>query len=147
MEALGRQFGVKEKEEERRKKEESVIDLDGEGSGGGEEEKEEEEEGEPKKKKRKTRTETKLDVKCEANEGLVAAFKELSKYEFEEGQKFKGAAYVKVANALAALEDKVESGKACLELKGVGKASAKKIDQFLETGKIDRLEEARMSRE
>ncbi|KDO31588.1 hypothetical protein SPRG_19502 [Saprolegnia parasitica CBS 223.65] len=79
----------------------------------------------------------------EKNQALAEAFAELAGFEFKRGEKFKGGSYSKVAKAIRDAEDKIESGKAAMKLKGIGKASASKIDEFLEHGKIEKLEEYR----
>ncbi|CAE7503845.1 unnamed protein product [Symbiodinium pilosum] len=82
------------------------------------------------------------------NEELAALFDELASFEFKKGgtSKFAGAAFKKVAATLRGLE-KVTTGKSLASLKGVGKESVKKIDQYLETGKIDKLEKYRSGEE
>jgi len=77
------------------------------------------------------------------NEELAALFKELSAFEFKNKQKWEGRAYQKVADVLSQQPEKITSGSEAKKLQDIGKESAKKIDQFLETGKIDRLEKYR----
>jgi len=85
----------------------------------------------------------KVEVACEsdANAALAGAFKELSDYEFKGGAQMKGLAYKKVSAALSDHPTPITSGKEAAKLPGIGKSSAEKIDQFLATGKIDKLEE------
>jgi hypothetical protein len=68
---------------------------------------------------------------------------------YAEDNKFGGLTNQKVARAVAGLEFKVTSGEDLVEkaskVPGVGAGSAKKIDEFLETGKIEQLEEKRGS--
>lgn len=113
---------------------------------GGKVKKEEDEEAEngdvgdePKAKKQKK----KPTAVCEANQALADAFAELSGFEFKRGEKFKGGTWSKVAKAIRDSEDEISSGKLALKLKGVGKSSAAKIDEFLETGTLEKLEEYR----
>eukprot|EP00471_Norrisiella_sphaerica_P002359 CAMPEP_0184478374 /NCGR_PEP_ID=MMETSP0113_2-20130426/421_1 /TAXON_ID=91329 /ORGANISM="Norrisiella sphaerica, Strain BC52" /LENGTH=275 /DNA_ID=CAMNT_0026856141 /DNA_START=248 /DNA_END=1075 /DNA_ORIENTATION=+ len=85
----------------------------------------------------------------EENQGLVECFWELGNFEFKNrGDKFKGINYHKVCRALAGLDFKVTSGAAIAKGKkkvaGIGASSGKKIDEYLETGKIDRLERFRV---
>ncbi|ETV95858.1 hypothetical protein H310_10900 [Aphanomyces invadans] len=77
------------------------------------------------------------------NQALAEAFSDLAGFEFKKGDRFKGGSYSKVAKAIRDAEDALTSGKQAMKLKGVGKASATKIDEFLETGKIEKLEEYR----
>jgi hypothetical protein len=99
---------------------------------------EEDEEAEEKPKKR-----SKLVALCEKNQELADAFAELSGFEFKRGEKFKGGAWSKVAKAIRESEDVITSGKQATKLKGIGKSSAAKIEEFLETGTIHTLEEFR----
>ncbi|CAE7463340.1 unnamed protein product [Symbiodinium sp. CCMP2456] len=79
------------------------------------------------------------------NEELAKLFDELSSFEFKKGgtSKFAGVAYKNVAATLRGLDEKVISGKSIAHLKGVGKETVKKIDQYIETGSIERLEKYR----
>ncbi|CAE7267019.1 unnamed protein product [Symbiodinium sp. CCMP2592] len=79
------------------------------------------------------------------NEELAKLFDELSSFEFKKGgtSKFAGVAYKSVAATLRGLHEKVDSGKSIAHLKGIGKESVKKIDQYIETGSIERLEKYR----
>ena len=58
-----------------------------------------------------------------------------------------GAAYKKVAEALSRLSAPVRTGKALAsgkeKVQGIGKASGEKIDEYLVTGKIEKLEQYR----
>jgi len=75
------------------------------------------------------------------NAVIADLFTELCGFCFKEGDKFKGVAYRKVALALQEHPDKIETGKEAMKLKGVGKASGEKIQEYLDTGKIEKLEE------
>lgn len=79
----------------------------------------------------------------EANEALAKCFDELSSFEFKKKQKFKGIAYKKAAATLRLYEDKITSGAEVSVLPNIGKESVKKINEFLETGSIERLEKYR----
>jgi DNA polymerase/3'-5' exonuclease PolX len=76
------------------------------------------------------------------NQELADIFDSLSYHETDE---FKKAAYDDAAYAISKLTFKVTSGeelsKGPKKVPGIGKGIAKKIDEFLETGKIKRLEE------
>ncbi|CAI5702490.1 hypothetical protein KXD40_003340 [Peronospora effusa] len=80
---------------------------------------------------------------CKANQTLADAFVELSGFEFKRGEKFKGGTWAKVAKAIRDCDFILTCGKDALQLKGVGKSSAAKIDEFLETGTLKTLEEYR----
>lgn len=82
-----------------------------------------------------------VDCAAEGNGALASAFAELAEFEFKKGERMKGAAYKKVAKALAETTDEITSGKQAAKLPGIGKSSAAKIDEFLETGAIAKLEE------
>ncbi len=75
---------------------------------------------------------------------------QLASFAYAEDNKFGGLTNQKVARAIAGLEFKVTSGKNLVKkaskVQGVGVSSAKKIDEFLETGKMEQLEEKRGSK-
>lgn len=53
---------------------------------------------------------------------------------------FKHKAYRKAASVLGAHPTRIRSGEEALRLPGVGSKIAKKIDEFLETGKLAKLD-------
>ena len=75
------------------------------------------------------------------NAPLAGVFKELSSFEYKKGDNIKGTAYKKVSAALAAHTAQITSGKEAKKLAGIGKSSADKIDEFLSSGKVAKLEE------
>eukprot|EP00434_Breviolum_minutum_P000389 symbB.v1.2.000329.t1/scaffold6.1/size569917/32 len=79
------------------------------------------------------------------NQELCSQFKELAAHEFKKGgsSKFAGIAFNKVVAVLQTLDYKVTSGDSIAHMKGIGKESVKKIDQYLEKGIIDKLERIR----
>lgn len=87
------------------------------------------------------------DVANEKNRELVEVFKELASFEFKhptDGKaKFRGIAYNKVVTQLKSFEKRILYGSDVKHLPGVGPQSVIKIDEFLETGKLDRLERYR----
>mmetsp|Transcript_26423 Transcript_26423/g.63765 ORF Transcript_26423/g.63765 Transcript_26423/m.63765 type:complete len:326 (+) Transcript_26423:188-1165(+) len=100
----------------------------------------------PGGKKKKKRPAPKAEI--DENQGLVDSFWDLASFEFKHMMNtMKGISYQKVARALASYGKKVSSGvklsKGKEKLPGVGKASAAKIDEYLENGKIERLERYR----
>jgi len=78
-----------------------------------------------------------------ANAELSEFFKELSVFEFKLKARFKGMAYKKVAALLAEVPEKVTSSAQVKDTSGIGPASLKKIEEYLETGKIQKLEKYR----
>ena len=78
------------------------------------------------------------------NEEIAWALEALASLEGEEhGSKdpFKIRAYRKAAEIIRELDYEVTSGEEAKKLPGIGKGIAKKIDEFLQTGEIARLEE------
>lgn len=53
---------------------------------------------------------------------------------------YKHNAYRKAANVLATLPNRITSGEDAKKLNGIGEKIAKKIDEFLETGKLQKLD-------
>lgn len=84
-----------------------------------------------------------MDTDCPDNADLALAFLELADLYFKQGDRMRGASYRKVATAIAEQPEKITSGKECAKLPGVGKASVLKIDEFLTTGGIEKLDELR----
>ena len=94
-----------------------------------------------KAKKAKTKETASSEVVFDGpNEAIAVLFGELSSFEFKKGEKFKGVAYKKVATALRIYGQKVKSGAEAKALPDIALASAAKIDEFLQSGKIERLE-------
>lgn len=54
------------------------------------------------------------------------------------GNKFKGAMIRKAVQSLKVFPRRVSSGEEAMKLKGVGKSIAKKIDDIIETGAMQR---------
>lgn len=71
---------------------------------------------------------------------------ELANYEKNVNrQMHKFNAYRKAAGVLAKHPQKITSGKEAKELEGIGEKIAKKIDEFIQTGKLEKLEKIRAS--
>ena len=88
----------------------------------------------------------KLDKIGSTNEEVAWILEALASLEGEEhGSKdpFKIRAYRKAAEIIRELDYELTSGEEAMKLPGIGKGIAKKIDEFLQTGKIARLEELR----
>lgn len=67
---------------------------------------------------------------------------ELANYERNSNKNvFKYNAYRKAAATLIALPERVKSGEEAKKLPGIGIKIAKKIDEFLQTGKLQKLED------
>ncbi|MDO8639329.1 MAG: helix-hairpin-helix domain-containing protein, partial [bacterium] len=81
------------------------------------------------------------------NQELVKIFYEISNYLEMDGVPFKPQAYQKVAEALGAMEERVEEiykrggTKALEEISGVGKNIAETIEEYLKTGKVKYYEQ------
>jgi DNA polymerase beta len=66
---------------------------------------------------------------------------ELAEYENIVGRNvFKSNAYKTAASVLASHPKRIASGEEAAKLKGIGKKIAQKIDEFLATGKLEKLE-------
>eukprot|EP00644_Phytophthora_capsici_P009747 jgi/Phyca11/528931/estExt2_fgenesh1_pm.C_PHYCAscaffold_350088 len=105
--------------------------------------KEEDENADEDDEKKAKKPRKKAEATVEANQSLADAFAELSGFEFKRGEKFKGGTWSKVAKAIRDCETEITCGKDALKLKGVGKSSAAKIDEFIDTGTLQTLEEYR----
>ena len=88
------------------------------------------------------------DFRVMYNTGIAEALNDLASYETNT---HKMAAYVAAATAIFHLPFKVKSGEELAtgpkKLAGIGKSISRKIDEFLETGKISKLEEYKKSEE
>jgi len=84
-----------------------------------------------------------------ANAPVLEAIMELSSLYFKEGNANAGGSYKKVANAIKDLDYEITAdnakglGKGKTKVGGIGKGSSEKIHEFLETGKMAKLEEKR----
>ena len=67
-------------------------------------------------------------------------FSELAGFEFKREEKLKGMAYKKVPAVLLAHSEKITGGAQAALLPGVGKQSTTKIQEYIDTGKTERLE-------
>lgn len=75
------------------------------------------------------------------NQDLCDFLIELANYERNVSKNiFKYNAYRKAASTLKGLPERVKSGQEARKLPGIGEKIAKKIDEFLETGKLQKLE-------
>ena len=76
-----------------------------------------------------------------ANAPLVGVLKELSSFAFRERDEVRGGAYNKAAAALRMHSVVITSGKEAKKLDGIGKSIAGTIDEFLDKGTVQRLED------
>lgn len=82
--------------------------------------------------------------KNNANHDLCEFLMELSAYERNVTRNvFKSNAYRTAASSLAAHPTRVTGGKEASAIKGIGKKIAEKIDEFLATGKLKKLDKIR----
>merc|ERR1719419_1930150 len=78
------------------------------------------------------------------NQQVINILLELSLYEENIQQdRFRSEAYRKAANVLEKLNAPIKSGKEAKKLRGIGSSIADKIDEFLTTGKVQKLEAAK----
>ncbi|KAJ3041246.1 hypothetical protein HK097_002307 [Rhizophlyctis rosea] len=74
------------------------------------------------------------------NTDITDALRELEKNEHALGQIHKANIYRKAAQVISKYHKRIESGKEAQTLSGVGVKIGQKIDELLETGKLERLE-------
>jgi len=80
----------------------------------------------------------------DVNEKISAFLFELANYEKNVSRNtHKYSAYRKAASAIAAHDKPIGSGEQAMTIKGVGKKIGAKIDEFLATGKLQKLEKIR----
>ncbi|XP_017762148.1 PREDICTED: DNA polymerase beta-like [Eufriesea mexicana] len=76
------------------------------------------------------------------NQDLCDFLMELANYERNVSKNiYKYNAYRKAAGTLSGLSERVKSGQEARKLPGIGEKIAKKIDEFLNTGKLQKLED------
>lgn len=84
-----------------------------------------------------------------ANSAVIQAISELADLYFKDGNRNAGASYKKVAKALSELTYEITEdnalglGKGKTKVANIGKSSAEKIKEFMETGTMQKLEEKR----
>lgn len=77
------------------------------------------------------------------NELITNILEEVGLNEKNTGNGVKHKAYMKAATALQIYPKKVESGEEAKKLDGIGVKIAKKIDEIIQTGRLEKLEKAR----
>ncbi|XP_055354057.1 DNA polymerase beta-like [Paramacrobiotus metropolitanus] len=79
-----------------------------------------------------------------SNVGICELLMELAEYEkVASGEQYKYLAYRKAAQTLAEQKTRIKSGAEAQKLPGIGESIAGKIDEFLKTGKMEKVKEAR----
>ncbi|XP_076233954.1 DNA polymerase beta [Calliopsis andreniformis] len=82
------------------------------------------------------------DIAGNPNQDLCDFLMELANYERNVSKNiYKYNAYRKAAGTLSSLPERVKSGDEAKKLQGIGEKIAKKIDEFLSTGKLQKLED------
>eukprot|EP00300_Choanocystis_sp_HF-7_P015148 c18952_g1_i1.p1 GENE.c18952_g1_i1~~c18952_g1_i1.p1 ORF type:complete len:303 (+),score=68.46 c18952_g1_i1:30-938(+) len=76
------------------------------------------------------------------NETIINILKQLANNEKNSGNRYKANAYRKAVQTIQAHPGPIRSGKDAKELPGIGDKIAKKIDEILSTGKLNKLESA-----
>lgn len=99
---------------------------------------EEDEDSEDKKKVKKTSV-----VAEERNRPVAEAIKEMADIYFKNKDMRKGGVFSKAAKALRETELPITTAKEAMSLKGIGKGIAGYIEEMLQTGTINKLEELR----
>jgi DNA polymerase beta len=78
-------------------------------------------------------------LKTNHNQKITAILEQLGEIEWNRGEKFKSKAYRRAKNSLEHLDHEVLSGEEAKHLEGVGEKIAKKIDEIIESGKLNKL--------
>jgi len=81
-----------------------------------------------------------LECACDANAKLATLFAELASWSFKTKDQRGGIAYRKVSKTLQEHDKPVNNGKEAKKLENIGQSSADKIDEFLASGKVAKLE-------
>jgi transposase len=76
-----------------------------------------------------------------ANEKIAEELDELVRYELKEGNRFKAYADTRAADAIRHYAPEITSAEQVAHLEGVGKGTVEKVEQFLEHGHMDKLED------
>lgn len=79
------------------------------------------------------------------NKGIIDNLELLSKYYKKTGDQWRHAAYQKAVGSIKRLNYEITDAKQARKLPGVGKAIGDKIHEYLQTGKIRKVEEVRAS--
>lgn len=75
------------------------------------------------------------------NIGLIIKLEELYQYYEQIGDKFRTKAYAKAITTIQQLKTRIKSGRDAKKLPGIGTSIADKIDEFLKTGTIGKIEQ------
>ena len=137
LESLIEKYGqsvVEEKPKSKKRKADEEEDEEEAGEDGDEEGK--------KKKKPKAPPKTSV-VAEERNRRAAEAIQEMATIYFKNKDMRKGGVFAKAAKALRECETYVSTKKEAMELKGIGKGIAAYIEEVLQNGTIQKLEELR----
>ena len=101
------------------------------------------------KEEKKSSMEAAAEAACgnPANAGLILAFKQCSKYYFDEGNRNAGSSYVKAIATLTELKEEITAANAMsfskgkTKLPGIGNATAGRMLEYANTGTFAKLEE------
>ncbi|RHY29125.1 hypothetical protein DYB32_005405 [Aphanomyces invadans] len=77
------------------------------------------------------------------NQPLAKLFTELAGFEYKRGDSQKGTAHMHIAKIIRACDEEITSGQQAMAMKGIGKPSAAKIDEYLSSGMVQELEDFR----
>jgi hypothetical protein len=143
LESLTEKYGLNEKataaaakKESGKKRKNENSDDEGEGDGDGEDE--------DKKKSKKPKAPSKTSIVAEEkNRAVAEAIKEMADIYFKNKDMRKGGVFSKAAKAIRECETVISTKKDAMALKGIGKGIAGYIEEFFETGTIEKLEELR----
>jgi DNA polymerase/3'-5' exonuclease PolX len=82
-------------------------------------------------------------VACDGNRPMAEAFADLADAYRDTGEYFKSSVFKKVAGHVAEAPEPITSSKALKGIKGVGKSSLAKVDEFLTTGALAAIAQIR----
>ena len=77
------------------------------------------------------------------NEEFIALLEELSQLQYNKGDVMRGRAYAKAAEAILKFDKTITDPDQLIKLPGIGKTIIAKLKEYIETGKIKALENAR----
>jgi DNA polymerase/3'-5' exonuclease PolX len=75
----------------------------------------------------------------EANQQMIEVLKAIADIERVKGDTFRHRAYINAIRSIKDYSKEITSGKEALELEGIGKSIAAKIDELIETGQVKKL--------
>lgn len=81
-------------------------------------------------------------TKQDLNSNITSILSQLAKNERISGNKFKAQAYGKAASTISKLDYVLSSGEEAIKIRGIGKGISTKIQEIIDTGKLEILETA-----